>query len=156
LIGGTSVTGGLGIKPVEIQAKLFGWDPVASKKVFEIDPVAGTSAITCLIVGPDKNVWGVADGTLFIFNPSERRVVSTHPLFKVDYAAKNYNIWRDAFLVVHPSGVVYGTLDGKLFQIDPKTMGVTTLREKDVQLLTMDGQGRLYFRDTINLWQFAP
>jgi hypothetical protein len=30
LIGGSSVTGGLGIKPVETQAKLFGWDPVAS------------------------------------------------------------------------------------------------------------------------------
>jgi hypothetical protein len=112
--------------------------------------------VTCLTVGPDKNVWGVADGTLFIFDPKERRIVSTHHLFKVDYAAKNYNVWRDAFLVVHPSGIVCGTIDGKLFQIDPKTLGVTVLRDKDVQLLTIDRQGRLYFRDTINLWQFTP
>jgi hypothetical protein len=35
-------------------------------------------------------------------------------------------------------------------------MKMTMLQEKGAQLLAMDRAGRLYFRDTINLWQYTP
>ena len=156
LLGGTSITGGLGIKPTETQARLFVWDPIAAKKVFEIAPVPDATAITCLIVGPDKNIWGIANGTLFIFDAAGRKIISTHELFKLDYAARNFNVWRDGFLVLHPTGRIFGTLDDKFFELDPATMKTTVLRDKGAQLLAMDRAGRLYFRDTVNLWQYTP
>ena len=36
LVGGTSISGGLGIEPMEKEARLFGWDPAQAKKTFEI------------------------------------------------------------------------------------------------------------------------
>ena len=156
IIGGTSIKGGLGIKPEAGHAKLFGWDPASRKKVFEIEPVPDGQAITCLIVGPDKNVWGVDNGTLFIFDPVSRKVLFTKKLLNVDTAANNYLLWRDAFMVVHPSGQIFATLDGELIQLDPATKNVTVLHDRDANLLTMDRNGRLYFRDKINLWQYTP
>jgi WD40 repeat protein len=156
LVGGTSVTGGLGQVPEEKEGRLFLWDPAQNEKTFETTPVPGTTAVTCLINGPDGKVWGVADGTLFLFDVDKREVVSRHKLFDVDYAARNYNVWRDAFLVVHPSGQLYGVLDGKFFRLDPTTKAVTVLRERGAELLTMDRDGRLYFRVKERLWQYVP
>src|SRR5690606_15318454 len=45
LVGGCSIWGGLGIQPVEKEAKLFVWDPVKKQKVFEVVPVPGAKAI---------------------------------------------------------------------------------------------------------------
>jgi hypothetical protein len=154
LVGGTSVSGGLGIEPTEKSGKLFLWDPKANRKVFETVPVDGVPGVSALIPGPDGNVWGMAGGTLFVFDPAARRVVSRHKLF--DRKNEDGHVWRDATLVVHPSGQIYGTQGGRLFRLDPKTKQVTVLREKDAGLLAMDRQGRLYFRDRINLWQYAP
>ena len=78
VIGGSAICGGLGMKPSEKEAKVFGWDATAGKKSFELVPVPGAGAITCLINGPGKNVWGVADATLFILDPAGQKVVSTH------------------------------------------------------------------------------
>jgi hypothetical protein len=155
VIGGTSIKGGLGIQPEAKCAKLFGWDPATGKKVFEIEPVPDTMAITCLITGPGKNVWGAANGTLFILDPAGQKVLFTKKLPGEDYDANNYLLWRDAFMVVHPSGRVYATLDNQLLQFDPATKKVTVLRDKDASLLAMDRNGRLYFRDLVNLWQYA-
>lgn len=156
VIGGTSIKGGLGVQPEAKRAKLFGWDPATGKKVFEIEPVPGTQAITSLIIGPDKNVWGVANGTLFIFDLDGQKVLFTKKLLDEDYDINNYLLWRDAFMVVHPSGQVYATLNDKLIQLDPATKKVTVLRDKDAYLLALDRGGRLYFRDKVNLWQYTP
>lgn len=153
LLGGTSIAGGMGVKPVTAEAKLFAWDPAKQRKILEITPVSGATALTCLIKGPDKNIWGVANGTLFIFDPRTRQILSRHELLKVDYGPSG--IYRDAFLVAHPSGQVYGTLAGKLFRIDPDDMKIIVLRDHDASMLAMDRDGRLYFRDIVNLWQYT-
>jgi hypothetical protein len=154
IVGGTSISGGLGIKPAEKEAKLFGWDPTSTKKTFEITPVRGAIAITCLINARDGNVWGVADGKLFIFNPANRQIVATHRLVHVNYDSRN--IWRDAFLVAIPSGQIYGVMDGRFLRVDSRTWGVTILRGHGVELLAMDRDGKLYFKEGINLWQYVP
>jgi hypothetical protein len=154
ILGGTSVAGGLGIKAEAQHAKLFGWDPVSGKKVFELEPVTNSQAITALMNGPDHNVWGVANGTLFIFDPLNRDVVFTKNL--VEQENRSYQVWRDAFMLLHPSGKIYATLDGRLLQIDPGTKAVTVLRDRDADRLAMDRHGRLYFRDRVNLWRYTP
>jgi streptogramin lyase len=156
IVGGTSISGGLGIEPVERQAKLFLFDPKSGEKIFETIPVPAATAITSLIIGPDQSIWGMANGTLFVFDVEQRKIVSQQELFPVDYKSRHGQVWRDAFLVVHPSGQLYGTVDGRFFRVDPATMRVTLLRESGVSLLAMDRQGRLYFRDSTNLWQYTP
>jgi hypothetical protein len=153
LIGGTSIWGGLGIKPAEKEAKLFLYDPKSREKIFETVPVPGANAISGLITGPDQNIWGLADGTLFIFDVPNRKIVSIHELMKIDY--KGNHVWRGGFLVLHKSGQIFGTLDERLFSLDPQTKKITILR-KDANLLTQDQTGTLYFRDKINLWSYTP
>jgi len=152
VVGGTSVKGGMGIAPAAHEAKLFGWDPVSKKKLFELVPLDSARSITCLITGPDGNIWGVADGTLFVFDPAERKIVSRQLLFK-DY---NGMRWIDTRLVVHPSGDVYGTGNNELFRVDASTFEVTKLL-KDASWLSMDKKGRLYFsRSDTDLWSYEP
>ncbi|MGV3641908.1 MAG: hypothetical protein ACO1NZ_15390 [Adhaeribacter sp.] len=153
LWGGSTITGGLGIKPAEKEAHLFGWDPVSNTRTFDLVPVPGAIAITCLVNGPGGKLWGVADGTLFVFDPISRQVLSRHQLFEVP--ANRSHVWRDVFLSLHPSGQVYGTGQSQFFRIDPKTMQVTIL-QKSAALLAQDTQGRLYFRRGINLWRYEP
>ena len=133
VIGGTTISGGLGIKPSTKEAVLFGWDIAGNKKTFELVPVPGAAAITCLMRGPDNFIWGVADGTLFIFDAEKKSVISTHKLY--DYPPFSSHIWRSAAMVIHPSGMIYGTGNNNLFQIDPKTMAVTILNTNMATIL---------------------
>lgn len=154
IIGGTSIFGGLGQKPSQSEGKLFIWDPRTKQKVFESVPVPGSTAVTCLMVGPDKKVWGLAEGTLFIFDPATKKVIFQQRLFDIDY--QEQAIWRDGTLILHPLGQIYGTAGHRFFRLDPETKRVTLLRDHGAQLLAMDRQGRLYFRDRTNLWQYTP
>ncbi len=153
VIGGTSVWGGLGIAPAKTEASLFGWDPVTRKKSFELIPVENAKAITSLINGPDGNIWGIADGVLFIFNPMNRQIVSRHLIYEVNAESKKANVWHDASLHIHPSGKIYGTGGGQLFSIDPDTKKVTSL-VKNASKLAMDKEGNLYFSRGTHLWQY--
>jgi streptogramin lyase len=153
IVGGSTISGGLGIEPSQKEAKLFIWDPAKDEKTFEFVPVAGATAITGLFVGPDKNVWGLANGTLFIFDVAKREVIERHELFKGEYHKEH--IWRDAQFVVHPGGQIYGSASNQFFRLDSATRRITTLRN-GVALCAMDRDGRLYFRDRTNLWQYTP
>lgn len=151
--GGTSVWGGLGVQPDKSEASLFVWDPVQKKKTFEVVPVENAKAITFLMNGPDGNIWGVADGILFIFNPVTQNVVSKHLVYEVSDERKKKNIWHEVSMVIHPSGDIYGTGGGKLFKIDPVTKSVTTILSP-ASKLTMERNGTFYFSRGKDLWQY--
>jgi hypothetical protein len=151
--GGTSISGGLGVPPSEKEGKLFCWDPVKRKTVFETTPIEGIMAVTALIKGPDGNLWGMADGNLFVFDPMQRKVLRKAKVY--DVPSKRTHLWRDAFLDVHPNGKVYGTGGRKFFSVDPSTLSIEILRE-GLDLLTMDDAGVLYFRQGADLWSYTP
>ncbi|MGV3503600.1 MAG: hypothetical protein ACO1O1_07820 [Adhaeribacter sp.] len=153
VIGGSSIFGGLGILPTENEAKLFAWDVNSRKKVFEMPVLPGAMAITGLINGPDGRLWGFADGTLFVFDLTQRKVVRTHEYYKIK--GRPSHIWRNGSLMVHPSGQVYGNINDKAFRIDPKTLQFIELFD-NVSLLTLDDQGSFYFRRKANLWKYEP
>jgi hypothetical protein len=155
VIGGTSTSGGLGIQPTAKEAQLFFWDPATKQVTYSTVPVPGATLITGLIIGPDKNVWGIADGTLFVFDLAVRKVTYSKKAFDVDPEARHAN-WRDATMLLHPSGQIYGTTGNNFFQVDPATKEITILRNHDATLLTVDQAGRLYFRDKTRLWQYTP
>lgn len=151
--GGTSVSGGLGVMPSTKVAKLFSWDVKNARKVDEIIPVEGAYAITTLIQGPDGNIWGMAGGTLFVFDPVNRKVLRTKELYPTPVLKSH--VWRDAFLTLHPSGMIYGTGGNQLFRIKPDTLQVEIL-VKPASLLAMDDEGRIYFHRSAELWQYNP
>lgn len=153
VIAGTTVSGGLGVKASAKEAVLFGWDINTNTKTFELVPVPGAAAITCLIRMSEDVIWGMADGRLFVFNPQTKKVSSVQKLY--DYPPLGSHIWRSAFLVKHPNGQVYGTDNGVLFKIDPVTKAVTQLA-KEAGLLVMDKKGTLYFKRKTELWSYTP
>lgn len=154
VIGGTSIWGGLGIQPTQTQAKLFGWNLTTKTKTFEITPLNDAKAITALMVGPNGKIWGMGDGTLFIFNPTTNQVDSTHQLFQVSQTIKNSTVWRNASLILHPTGRIFGLAYGELFELDPLTKVKTTLATGGGSCLTLGINGELYFHRGLNLWRY--
>jgi len=154
--GGTSIAGGLGIDPAaDAEARLFAWDPAARKVAFEATPVAGATAITSLVVGPDQNLWGWANGTLFVLDPTARQVVFTKEFFPTA-RDQGRAPWRMAAMELHRDGRFYGTIRDQLFRLDPATKELTILRESGAGLIAFDDAGRVYFRGGAHLWQYAP
>ncbi|GAA0878590.1 hypothetical protein GCM10009119_15580 [Algoriphagus jejuensis] len=153
VLGGTTISGGLGKAPETKEAVLFGWDPATGETLFDTVPVPGASALTGMIKGPDGNIWGMGDGTLFIFDPVKRKVLSATKLY--DFPAFKSHIWRSAFLVLHPDGNIYGSDWEKLFKLDPNTLELTQLT-KDAALLIMGKDGKLYFKRGTELWSYQP
>ncbi|WP_341838105.1 hypothetical protein WJU16_09625 [Chitinophaga pollutisoli] len=152
VLGGTTISGGLGIRPAAREAVIFGWNVRENKKEFEVVPVPGAAAVTCMIQGPDGNVWGIAGGVLFIFDTGKREVIASRRLFEVPPLTSH--VWRGATMVLHPSGDVYGTGNDQLFRIDGKTHDFTVLA-KGASLLAMDKDGHLYFRKARELWRYT-
>ena len=150
---GTSVSGGLGIMPSTQEAKLFSWDVGKGLKVDELIPVAGAKAITNMIIGPDGNIWGMASGTLFLFDPLAKKVIRSKQIYQAGVLKSH--VWRDAFLILHPSGMIYGTGSNQLFRIDPISLGYEVV-EKPASLLAMDELGRIYFHRSAELWRYDP
>ncbi len=124
IVGGTTVIGGGGSHPTQKEAKLFLWDPVAKRKVFETVPVAGAKEIGDLITAPNGKVLGIAEGTLFVFDPEQRQVVHR--------AAVPFPLSIDATynsIAVGYDKQIWGLCRKGVFVIDPNTYVVTLVAE---------------------------
>jgi len=97
----------------------------------------------------------MAEGNLFKFDPVTRTITYNTQIYPIDYS-KFDHAWRDAYLEVGKDGNIYGVAGGKLFKVNPATMGVTTIRN-NAYLLTQDDAGNMYFVDTVansTLWRY--
>jgi streptogramin lyase len=114
--GGTTIDGGGGTRPKAEAAKLFRFDPKTQQKTGEYSPLLFTKVkkITTLTTGEDGNIWGIADGYLFAFNPFLKM-----PVFQKHLVQDG--IGQGAGIVVHPNGQIYAVTDGQLFSINPVT-----------------------------------
>jgi streptogramin lyase len=135
--GGTSIYGGLGAKEPAKEAQLFAWD-VARKKMLYSIPMPGEPAITQLLVRPDGNIWGLAGGELFVFDPAKREITG-----RVEAVTGAGAKWREGSLINGVDGNVYGTMGYKLFRVNPETMEVTIMANGADKVAT-DKDGRLY------------
>jgi WD40 repeat protein len=104
--------------------------------------------ISSLIEGPDGNIWGMANGTLFKYDPSTNSF-ETKQILK---AISGY--FKNAVLVNGKNGLLYGTVEGKLFEVDPSTMNVTILLDNNAWDLAIDKNGTLYVRNLERLYSF--
>jgi uncharacterized protein YjdB len=138
VFGGTRILNGDGTDPIESEAKLFVWDVKTGQKTAEFVPVPGAASVGGLTVGPDGNIWGSAQGKLFILNPQTNEIIEQHNIVDSNNALA---------LLVARDGTVYGTVDGQLLRIDPATKQATVLREANSFRLAEDGFGNIYFKD---------
>ena len=112
-------------------------------------------AITSLIRAADDNIWGLAGGTLFIFDTVSRKIIYTSELFKADYISCGH-IWRDAFMENGPDNNIYGvvgysTTGGKFFCINAITRKLYQLADINLSGMTKDDKGDFYFIDRKSL-----
>ncbi|MCF6409980.1 Ig-like domain-containing protein [Pseudalkalibacillus salsuginis] len=152
---GTSVYGGTGQEPVETEAKLFSWDIESSEKEYESVPVPGKTSIGALIKGPEGHLWGLAQDTLFIFDPNKGETVYSSVEFPGAHIKR-----VGASLVLGQDGNIYGTVDQKFFRINAETKEVTILKE-NAKRLAKDNYGNIYFieggvlSNGNNIWRYT-
>ncbi|CAG7656945.1 FIMAH domain-containing protein [Paenibacillus allorhizosphaerae] len=153
IYGGTGIWGGLGQDPIATEAKLFIWDIEKKQKVLEMTPVPGKKAITELIVGPDGNIWGSDEDTLFIFNPDTRQVVHTQQISTKSYSSA---VWRDAQFTIGTDGNVYGVQANRFFTINAATKQLTVIRDAGLRnWMTQDDFGHFYLTEETNLLKLS-
>ncbi|SDM38911.1 Carbohydrate binding domain-containing protein [Psychrobacillus sp. OK028] len=146
--GGTTVAGGQGSIPTTTEAKLFVWDIEKQEKSFEIVPVAGKRALTALTVGPDGNIWGMSDGTLFAFDP-----VTNNVIYQKEIDPKASSSWRNASLETGTDGNIYGIIGNKFFKFDLASNKHEFLAS-GVEHLAQDDFGAFYLSKGINLYKY--
>lgn len=121
--GGTSIYGGYGVDPVAKQALLFGFDPATGKVVYKESVVERAVAVSGLTAAPDGHLWGLAGTTLFEFDPGNRRIVHRKELF-ADTGGERYG---DGLTLAFVGDRLFGTAQGKLFEVNPGNWHVTIL-----------------------------
>jgi hypothetical protein len=116
VIGGTTVGGGGGSHPTEKEAKIFIWNPRTRRKDFEMTPVAGAGTINDLITASDGLIYGIAGGTLFVFDPETRAVKDSRPM---PFSGSVYNS-----VAPGPDRRLWGLYSEGIFAINTKTHDV--------------------------------
>lgn len=153
VFGSTTIFGGLGAIPTEKEAVLFEWDVQHGRIAYQTVPVPGAMAITGLMHGPDGNLWGFADGLLFCYDVQKKQVVKSQRFYT--QTTRPSHIWRHAFMVIHPNGKVYLNAMRKLYEINPTDLSFQEICE-NFDLLTMDNDGTLYFKRSLDLFKYTP
>ncbi|SDN56785.1 PQQ-like domain-containing protein [Psychrobacillus sp. OK028] len=147
LYGSTSVWGGLGIDPKATEAKIFVWDVKTGQKIEEFTPeIPGIDETPRMIgelsFGPDGNLWGAIDGTIFAMNPDTKEIVKSKVIRPSLY---NSSKWLPYRLQWAPDGMLYTTLSRKLIAIDPETLAHKVLVEDFMNNMTVGANGSIYY-----------
>lgn len=151
IYGGSSVYGGYGIDPVAPEAQLFGFDPATGAVVTRVVPVPGAAAVNALTVDRRGWIWGLADRTLFVYEPQSGRVIRSAELFP-DVPTR---YGQERGLIVRGRSA-YVSMAGSLWQVKLHSWRATELATGGVSFLAEDDQGRLYFARGARLHRWIP
>ncbi|MCD7032965.1 Ig-like domain-containing protein [Metabacillus sp. GX 13764] len=152
---GSSIFGGTGSDPVAKEAKLIGYDASSGSKLFETAPVPGKASIGALYADETGKLWGIAQDTLFLFDPASQKTVYRSSEFPNAGAMR---IGTD--LIKGSDGMLYGTLGKQFFKIDTASKKVTFLHD-DASKIAADKLGNFYFiqgdelSNGTNIWRYT-
>lgn len=157
LYGGTSVWGGLGITPSATEAKIFVWDVETGQKIKEFTPdIPGIDEAPRMIgdlsIGPDGNLWGAVDGTIFAMDTTTEEIVKSKTIRPSLY---NSSKWFPYRLEWAPDGMLYTTLSRSLIAIDPDTLNYKVLEESFMNSMTVGVDGSIYYALGKELYEIA-
>jgi hypothetical protein len=139
IIGGSTINGGPGSHATQTSACIFLWDPATRQKTFEMVPVPGKAMILDLIAAPNNHVYGVADDTLFEFNPTTKTIIGRQPL---PFSKPIYDS-----VAVDGTGNIWGLAKEGIFTIDTKTSKVRLVAPSPVEITGGFAMrdGKIYF-----------
>ncbi|WP_338777328.1 Ig-like domain-containing protein [Metabacillus sp. FJAT-52054] len=152
---GSSIFGGTGADPVEKEAKLITWDPASSKKTNEIVPVPGKVSVSYLHDDEQGNIWGIAQDTLFIYNPDEKKTIYQEVKFP---GVRSYRV--GGIMKEGKDGNFYVTVDQTFYRINKSTKEVVPLKQQ-AKKLAEDAMGNFYFAEGDdlstgnNIWRYT-
>ncbi|MBS4190164.1 WD40 repeat domain-containing protein [Bacillus sp. FJAT-49705] len=147
IYGGTSIHANYQVN--ERGARFFRFRPDYPEEKEYIHLPFQASMITSLIADKQGTIWGMADGTLFSYNPKTKEIRSQQILELIS------GRFRNAKIIEGIDGNIYGTVEGKMFKADPKTMEVEILLEEGAYEIAQDSEGNLYFRNQADLWKYT-
>lgn len=159
--GGTSIWGGLGVQPTQTEAGFFTVNTASGATTRVPLPVPGVQAVLGLSSGPDHRIWMVAETNrihILAYDPASHRFTADiEPFPRLPISTTSPVDGHDAFLAVGGDGDLYGTVHSTyLYRLDPRTLRVTILRAANVQDLTTDQYGNVYYvEDGYQLWRMA-
>ncbi|WP_433161087.1 hypothetical protein [Kribbella sp. CA-247076] len=134
---GSGIEGGQGTEPIADEAHLVKVDPSTGTVLTDVVPVPGAASINGLTIGPDGKLWGLADGIVFVADPTTGAVLRQIPVFSGRAGANDGALqWRDGYL--------YGVTAGRLFVVDSLGGVSTMLRDHGLNRLTQTPDGTYY------------
>ena len=140
---GTSISGGLGSRPITKNGSLIIWDIKRSMVKYNIIPVPGEIAVTALQKLNHGKILGMAGGTLFLFNPETNKVEKKIKIYK---ASSKTDLTKDASILYH-NGVIYISGNNDLYSVNYKTWqlkkvmsGVKEIRKHGSKLFYIKGE----------------
>ncbi|KPL59216.1 FIMAH domain-containing protein [Rossellomorea vietnamensis] len=154
LYGGSTTAGGLGIDPVEKEAKMFEYEAsTGDYEVFnlKLEGIKTPEMIGELSIGPDGNLWGaaygvnedgVANSVVFAMDPVSKEIVKQKEFYT---GVLRGSQWRPFYLRWDDQGMLYTTVARKLTVIDPETMMSKQLIGDTVNLMDIDNEGNIYY-----------
>jgi sugar lactone lactonase YvrE len=152
IVGGTTTGGGGGSHPTEKDARVFFWDAVAHKLLWNVIPVPGASFVTDLIASRSGLVYGIAvqntTNTLFAIDPERHEVVSTQvlPFHSVPYNA----------VAPDSQGTIWGLGDSGIFRIEDRSHKAILVAQSPAPItagLALQGH-KLYFVSNSEVYCF--
>ncbi len=149
LVGGTSIRGGGGTRPIEKHARLILWDPKEETKVLEIIPIPGAKTILSLAVIRKDLVYGITDQEkVFVFDSSMGEIIKVF-----DLGLKQP---LEVSLQPGPDGLLYGLTRETIFSIIPGKDEVLPLTRSPVPITAgmALSSGKIYFGSQSNLYEF--
>jgi streptogramin lyase len=111
--GGSSTEGGGGAHTLNDDAQVFLWDYFERRKTFSTVAVAGAKSVSDLILGSDGMIYGLADNTIFVFDPVKREVIHTE---EFTYGVPAFNA-----LALSPRGTVLALLGSDIVEIQSES-----------------------------------
>ncbi|MBY0122300.1 WD40 repeat domain-containing protein [Bacillus sp. S/N-304-OC-R1] len=146
IYGGTSIHANYQVN--ERGARFFRFRPDYPEEKEYIHLPLSASMITSIIADKEGTIWAMADGTLVSYNPDTKEI-RTKPIF--DLISGRF---RNAKIIEGIDGNIYGTVEGRLFKVDRKTMEIEILMQEGAYELAQDSEGNLYFRNQADLWKY--
>jgi streptogramin lyase len=111
-------------------------------------PLTKPRMIHSLAAATDGTIWGLSDGNLFAYDPN------TKGMKTINITPTTSGRFKNGALVIGKDGMVYGTVEQKLFLVNPKTMNKTIYTGITASDITLDDSGNIYFKDGAELWKF--
>ncbi|WP_313892639.1 hypothetical protein [Psychrobacillus sp.] len=111
-------------------------------------PIAKARLISAMATGPSSTIWGLADGSAFVYNPKTKKMQSISVVARTSGQIKNGSI------VDGKDGYMYGTIENKLFRIHATSLKLEMLGDQHANGVALGGDGHIYFTTGGDVWRY--